>query len=340
MVTLEVGMDAKGLLQGSREAFTALNSLGNSVQNVVTLLENVSGSAGALGKFGTVLARWQPLLVAITTGLSAINLVMGLTSRTTDQAKTAWDSYATAIDKANQAIRAAQILGISAIPGLQAQQQNLQALAGNLTNDPMSAAQFAKSTGLGVNDVMRYLASQGDQGAADAMRSGGSVVREFGIARKRIAPGDIMLSPEQQRAMVVAQYRDFQGSIDAQQQSRGGGPDSPYGLGPMFRPGTDNYGGVFTGMQQWNGVEISDQQRGDMELDAARKLDREMALMEQRAARIGDTLASGFLRAATGAASVREIIGEMLMDVAQSFLAEGFSAAARGFMATPTQRAG
>jgi hypothetical protein len=99
MVNLEVGIDSSKIVSGSREGFQALVQLTNATRHLMAGLEEMNGTSGALGRFGALMQRLSPYVMAATAVMGAASLAMGIFGGKTNEAADAQERFAEAMAK-------------------------------------------------------------------------------------------------------------------------------------------------------------------------------------------------------------------------------------------------
>lgn len=367
-LNLEVGVDAAGVVKGSKDAFQALVQLTNATRHLMDGLEAMNGANGAMGKFGALMSRASPYIMAATAAMGAISLAMNVFSGKTNEAADAQQRLAEEIAKARKEQDLARSLGESTVPGAQAERAAIRRAMGDISG-PVGLSTFAKANGIPDENVMRWLATRGDEESLSML--------ERGSVRVKAPPGwwatdngyrnfdrsDFgqykQITPEQQRAMLEARYRVSGYNVNAagpepvraDMSSWDSYPGSLSSRGPVGSPvGMGiNFPQIAAG-QQFNGVYQSEQGQADVSyenfLAKKRQQDQEqlrvMQETEQMAQNVGHSLGAAATQFVFKLASGREILAGIIMQMAQAGLTQAATNAASGifksFNSTPTQR--
>lgn len=338
MVTLEVGIDAAGLVRGSRDAMSALNALNNSVQHLTHGLDAIGAVGGGFGKFAGLLSKAQPWLMAVTTALAAVSAGMAMFGRASDSTTDAVKKQVHAVD---ELIRKADELSIR---------------KGYGAGDP-------RLTVGGSIDALTALRMSPDK----KQYSIGEAAALFGLSetKMREALGEGALEtrlPKQRNDDVMMRWnrstftsQELQGAGERLLGKRRADPGGTFGAmspGDAMRGrgfGEDMSGGGWpegTGESQnllagrsWGSFDTTKQTEQAKREDQQRTIEA-MREIEYRSQRIGDYMGDAATRFLLGISSARDLLREVATDLLRMGLSNGFANIAKGFMATPTQAAG
>lgn len=367
-LNLEVGIDAAGVVKGSKDAFQALVQLTNATRHLMDGLEAMNGANGAMGKFGMLMSRASPYIMAATAAMGAISLAMNVFSDKTNDAADAQKRLAEEIAAARKEQELARSLGESTLPGAQAERAAVRKALGSISG-PVGLGDFAKANGVPEENILRWLATRGDEESLTML--------ERGSVRVKAPPGwwatdngyrnfdrsDFgqykQVSPEQQRAMLEARYRVTGYAVGAagpepvraDMSSWGMYPGSLTSRGPVGQPvGMGlNFPQIAAG-QQFNGVFQSEQDQATVSHEAYQQRQRDtqreqlrvMRETEQSAQQIGQHLGDAATRFITGMATARELAAALATDLLRAGLSQAATAGVRGifnaFNAPPAQR--
>lgn len=336
MVTLEVGIDAAGLVRGSRDAMSALNALNNSVQHLTTGLEAIGAAGGGFGKFAGLLSKAQPWLMVVTTALAGISAGMQLFSRRTEEAASSWTKLNEAMAKATASDQVSRILGEQPNSG----PARMSALRQAMESAPssMGIQEYMASSGMSRMDIVRFLAQSGDTRAAQYLKTGGAPMHPM-FPQSAIDPSTFVLSQQQQRELMARQFQSIQsvGAMSPGDAMKGRGfGDGMSGEG--WPEGTGESQNMLAG-RSWGSFDTTKQTKQAQREDQQRTLEA-MREIEQRSQRIGDYMGDAATRFLLGISSARDLLREVATDLLRMGLSSGFANIAKGFMATPTQAAG
>jgi hypothetical protein len=353
MVVLEVGLDGQGLVKGSQQAFSALNSLTGGVQHLMGGLGAVSGIASA---FGTTLGKWTPILAGISAVFSGVSMAMSIFARETKNVTSEWTKLGETVTKTMAEMRAAQLLGTSQVPMLTARASAMsQAAAATYMPGagPISVGEMSGVLGEGYGQaaITRYLASQGDYSARQYLRtgeyseeSGQTTIPEIGqmtIYRAHRDPSGLMLSVEQQRALLVNAHRDMSRRAQAQSVRETGTSGSMPQLDPSSLYDTRAWG-FSPGQQSMMSHEMGGYSAGlTGQSDAARQMIAQMAKemdeLTAKAREVGGYLGDAAFDFVAGLRTGREVLGSMAMDMGRILMRQAMTQAAQwAFGATAT----
>lgn len=351
-VNLEVGIDASGVVKGSREAFQALVQLTNATRHLMDGLEAMNGANGAMGRFGMLMSRASPYIMAATAAMGAISLAMNVFSDKTNDAADAQKRLAEEIAAARKEQELARSLGESTLPGAQAERAAVRKALGSISG-PVGLGDFSKANGVPEENILRWLATRGDEESLTML--------ERGSVRVKAPPGwwatdngyrnfdrsDFgqykQVSPEQQKAMLEARYRVTGYNVDAagpgvtansfntnslQWYRPPADPTAPTagysGMGP-YLPGTTEDAMTRAGAGRWQGEQSANAQE-----EVLRRQLETMREVEQVSREVGATLGSAATQFVFQLASGREILAGLVMQMAQAGLTQAFTAGARG----------
>lgn len=348
-VNLEVGIDASGVVKGSREAFQALVQLTNATRHLMDGLEAMNGANGAMGKFGMLMSRASPYIMAATAAMGAISLAMNVFGDKTNEAADAQQKLAEAIAKARKEQELARSLGESVLPGLQAERAGVRNAIGDIGNNPISVGDLAQRGGISQDAILRWLAQRDANDEAAAALAGQPILRtryQGGrvdrMVTDTINPADLQVTPDQQRAMLGARYRGLGYGVQAEQNNASTGfntnslqwyrppadptaPTAGYsGMGP-YLPGTTEDAMTQAGAGHWRAANAAKEQE-----DIARRQLETMRELDQVAQNVGATLGNAGTQFLFKLASSRDILAGLVMQMAQAGLTQAFTAGARG----------
>lgn len=326
----------------------------STVTTVTTDLYGVTTSVTKNGSAWTTLGaliKAHPLLT-IATVLGTVASVMTLVSNNTSKASAQWDNLAESISKARKEQELAKSLGESPLSGLQAERSGLRSSIDTVTT-PATVGEFAKQQGVGVNDVLRYLASQGNTEALAILR-GGETQRMTQPSSSSyeepqpIQPYDWDLTAMDQNRMIRAQYENMKRRVEEEQarstlvtandfntnslysyrppldEDKQADVEPYSGMGP-YLPGTHENVMTRMGADQW---------KADKMLEKT----QEIAALSQQ---IGNYLGDAAFRFLNGMATARQLMTGLVMDAARMGLTQGATALTKSFFSSfglnPTQ---
>lgn len=325
-----------------------------------------AGVGGTSTAFETLKAvmKAHPIFV-ITTVISAAAGLMSVLGSTTKATATEFDRLGQSMTKLRFDEEAAKLLGVSATGPQEARLRNiLTGASAALENQDFSVGSIGSASQQGNIQVLRYLASQGDQRALEYLQTG----------RYKAAPGEgdrpglnplywsdystdptrLTLTRDQARDFLRRSYDFERGRLDetrASEQSTGGatssissilgsGPspyrdEALYGTGYMLRPGGydgslerggSGYSPAFSpgGFPFIDGAQQSEIQRAQEAADRA-QAERLQRNMEM-ADQLGDAIGGALASGILGAQSM----GRAFASLFAGFADQGIRAATRG----------
>lgn len=358
-LNLEVGIDAAGVVKGSKDAFQALVQLTNATRHLMDGLEAMNGANGAMGKFGMLMSRASPYIMAATAAMGAISLAMNVFSGNTKEATSA----AANLEKQMRSGFAEGVVGgmfgdiNAAMDATSARMAAIRKGAAGIIDDGeyVTTSQIGMLSGEHPATVAgRYV----DQRYTDWTPEERQGLKD--ILSRSPDVGGIRVGPYNAAELLGDQYRNLNFQRMRERDAAAGTADmSSWGMypgsltsrGPVGQPvGMGlNFPQIAAG-QQFNGVFQSEQDQATVSHEAYQQRQRDtqqeqlrvMRETEQSAQQIGQYLGDAATRFITGMATARELAAALATDLLRAGLSQAATAGVRGifnaFNAPPAQR--
>lgn len=329
MVSLEVGIDARGVVQGSAQSMSALNGIARLAREVT---DAIGGTEGAMAAFGLGITKAMPWLTAASAALAGISTVMLLVSRSTQQATSDWDRLAESMRKTQVDMAAAGMVGLPTSPGMTRMASNqLSGLSSALSQRrAMPLSELASAAGMSVSEIAESISTFSPN--------------FYAATQQRQDHGAIMVSATDQSMLFQERYNYWADRSKSQSfsETRGALPAYP-GLG---RDGYREFSLVDQLPVQsrgFNGVSMDPYQQTiiDNQISQAQDKERQKALEEtlRTAMQISDTLADGATNFAFGLSSARDVAVSMLYELSRGLSREAFGALTKSIVNSFSQTA-
>lgn len=313
MVVLEVGIDARGMVTGSQQAFSALGQLTMGIGQLTTSLKTAQGGIAVLGN---ALLTVQPWVVAITAVLSGANMAWNLFGSETEKAARSLDKVTEALRAAKGELAAATALGAESFASASRSKsvQSLFQIGLDQYRDgqyfPTSLGQLTDRLGESRDWMLEQVARLGDAGIP-LDRSG---TTRFGQS---------LLTEAQFVAILQGRAQEFGGFANP-----GAGLYDYASMEPMQHPGMDPFG---TGSYASRTAGfLREDMRGVASAEAqAASMRKEMEALNQQAQQLGQYLGDAAFDFVAGLRDGREVLASMAMDFGRILMRQAMTQAAQ-----------
>lgn len=339
MVTLEVGIDAAGVVSGVQSAFLALDRMANSARIATNALEQIGRTGGAITALGATIGRLHPYLLAATTLMSGLSLAMQLFETKSDAATQSVKEQTTALDalikkRAELDIRS----GYGASDPRLGTGGTIDALTALRMNPgrQIAPSEAAGLFGVSENELRWALARTGFGESA--------LIQNQAPTPPGFSYGGVLRAPLVYERNDFSSYDYIKAGEDLLSRRRaaegGGGVYGPPAPSAASLAEFDRgYGGRTDPAGLFPGIEKASREQ-------AEEMARAMREMEQTAQNVGNILGDAAARFVTGMATARELAQALAFELLRAGLSAGFTELTRGVMsgmgfgATPTQKTG